>query len=253
MVLRSVSRLLKTLGRLRDPRPLTLDEWAEHHRPRVRREVERVLPHVPDGGTFVDVGANVGLFTEMVLERRPACTAILFEPVRCYCERARERFAGNPRVTVHNLALGAEPGRMTIYKPRHNFGGNCLLPELVFDRREGMAQLKADTPIDEEEVEVAVFSDFAREHGIGDVDFVKTDAEGFDAWVLEGMLPWLGERGRLPVLLAELLHPDFNPNPERQTRVVRELAALGFSELDEQRMGKIDDVLFLPRGRPAGG
>ena len=61
MVLDKVTRLLKKLGRLRDPRPFTLDEWIAHHRVQVRQDVQRVLPFVSAAGTVVDIGANVGL------------------------------------------------------------------------------------------------------------------------------------------------------------------------------------------------
>lgn len=247
-----LSRLLKSIGRLRDPRPLSLDEWAEHHRPRVRRDVQRVLPHIPEGGTFVDIGANVGIFTDCVLEERPQARAFLFEPVRRYYERAVERFADNPRVRVVHIGLGEAPGQATIYKPRHNFGGNSIVREIVFDRTES-AQLRKDTPLDEEQIELRPFSDLARELGIGDVDFVKTDAEGYDYAVLEGMLPWLRERSRLPVILAELLARHFHPRWERQSAVVAEIVALGYREIDLERLAKIDDVLFLPSEDPRDG
>lgn len=245
MLPRSVTRLLKSLGRLRDPKPLSLDEWAEHHRPRVMSDVQRVLPYIPDGSRFVDVGANVGLFTECILQERPGCEAFLFEPVRRYYERCAQRFEGNPRVRVVHAGLGAEASTATIYKPRHNFGGNTIVPELFFDRSE-LAQLKSETPFDEEEVTIEVFSEVAERLGIANVSFVKTDAEGHDYAVLAGMLPWLATQETKPVILAELLAEFYHPHWNEQAAALEGLTQVGYAERDLSRMEKIDDILLFP-------
>ena len=245
MLPRSVTRLLKSLGRLRDPKPLSLDEWAEHHRPRVEADVQRVLPYIPDGSRFVDVGANVGLFTECILQERPGCAAVLFEPVLRYYERCSQRFEGNPRVQVIHAGLGAEASTATIYKPRHNFGGNTIVRELFFDRSE-LAQLKSETPFDEEEVTIEVFSEVAERLGIANVSFVKTDAEGYDHAVLAGMLPWLDTQETKPVILAELLAEFFHPNWDEQAAALEGLTRVGYDECDLSRMEKIDDILLFP-------
>lgn len=244
------TRLLKWIGRLRDPRSLNLDEWVEHHRSRTEADVRRVLPHVPDGGCFVDIGANVGLFSECLLAERPGCEAWLFEPVERFYEACRARFAENPRVRVRHTGLGEAARTAIIYKPRHNFGGNTIVPELAFDRGP-YAQWKEDTPFDEEEIRLATFTQLAREIEIGEVDLVKIDAEGYDYAVLEGMLDWLRERRRKPVIIAELLAEYFHPRWERQAAVVEELVALGYREVDLSDMAMIDDVLFIPRDAPA--
>ncbi len=249
MLSRTVTRLLKSLGRLRDPKPLTLDEWAEHHRPRVVADVQRVLPFIPDGSRFVDVGANVGLFTESILQERPNCEAILFEPVQRYHERCLQRFEGNPRVQVIHSGLGAQAGDATIFKPRHNFGGNTIVRELFFDRSE-LAQLKSETPYDEEQVSIEVFSEVAQRLGIEDVSFIKTDAEGHDHAVLAGMVAWLATQKSKPVILAELLAEFYHPHWDLQQTTLQELQRVGYREVDLSQMEKIDDILLFPSEYP---
>lgn len=245
MVLKKVSRILRKLGGLARREPRTLGQWIERHRPTVERDVLRVLPHLPEDGRFVDVGANVGLFTECVLVHRPRCEAILFEPVSSLYEHCRRRFADNPRVTVHKQGLGNQAGPVMIFKAQHNYGANSVMEDIMFDRREN-SEVRSDTVIESEEIEVAVFSEFAREHGIGDVDLVKTDTEGFDFAVLEGMLDWLAERERLPVILSELLARDYHPRWEHQERVLQRLFELGYGKVDLTHMKKVEDILFLP-------
>lgn len=241
-----LKKILNKLGRLADPRPWTLEEWMERHRPRVRKDVESIVRFVPEGGRFVDIGANVGMFTECLLERRPDCEAYLFEPVVEYFERCRDRFADNPRVHVYPYGVGPETGSQTIYKPEHNFGGNCLVKEICFDEREN-AETRSDTVWSTEEVRLVNFSEFAAENSIGDVDFVKTDTEAFDYAVLQSMLPWLRDRSRLPAILSEMLSPTFHTRAKEQGEVVRDLVALGYEDVDLPTHPRVFDVLFVPR------
>lgn len=241
-----LKKLLKKIGRMTDPRPWTLEEWMEHHRPRVRKDVDAIMRFVPEGGRFVDIGANVGMFTECLLELRPGCEAFLFEPVSQYFEHCRARFAEDPRVHVFPLGVGPEPGKHTIYKPEHNYGGNSLVEELCFDEREN-AETRADTVWSTEEIDLVNFSTFAAEHDIGDVDFVKTDTEAYDYAVLQSMLPWLRERSRLPAILSEMLSPTFHTRAKEQAEVVQALVELGYQDVDLPTHPKVFDVLFLPR------
>jgi FkbM family methyltransferase len=237
--------LLRRLARPFRPRR-SLAEWEQHHRERVAEGVQRILPYIPEDGILVDVGANIGLFTHYVLKARPGCRAYLFEPVRALYERCVERFAGRPQVVVEQLALAHENSKATIWKARHNPGGNSLVYDLMFDRR-AVAEVTEKTVHDEEIVECRVFSEYAREKGIARVDFVKTDTEGFDYRVLEGMLPFLETCEPRPVILAELMREGYHPHWDAQLAIVRRLYGIGYREVDLSRMEKIDDILFLPK------
>jgi FkbM family methyltransferase len=247
-----LKKLLKKLSSLRDPRPRTIEQWAEHHRTRVQGDVAAILQYLPDGGRFVDVGANVGLFTECVLAERPRCEAVLFEPVRAYFERCQARFADNPRIQVHHLGVGPDPGTHPIYKAKHNYGGNSMVEELIFDDREN-AMTTADSQFTEEQIEVVHFSQFALEHGIGEVDFIKTDTEAFDYAVLQSMLPWLRERTRLPVILSEMLSPTYHTRHVEQAQVIADLVELGYQDVTLPTEPRVFDILFLPQGYPSQG
>ena len=187
--------------------------------------MRRILPYVPEEGVFVDVGANIGLFTHYVLQARPRCRAYLFEPVRALYERCVERFAGRPNIVVEHLALAHENQRATIWKARHNPGGNSLVYDLMFDRR-AVAEVTEKTVHDEEVVECRVFSEYAREKGIARVDFIKTDTEGFDYRVLEGMLPFLEACDPRPVILASSAR-DIT-RTDAQLAIVRRLYGIGY-------------------------
>jgi FkbM family methyltransferase len=237
--------LLRRVKNLTQPRPKSLGEWAQDHGEVVRVEIQRLLPHVPENALVIDVGANVGLFSEALLRERPSARVIQFEPVTRYHQACQERFAGDDRVELHKLALSDAQEERPIYKARHNYGANSVMPEIMFDRRDN-AMVRPDTVIDQETIQCTTWELFAKQHGIEHVDFIKTDTEGFDYAVLRGMLPFLERAERLPVIYSELLEEDYHPRWEEQAAVVERLFEIGYEYQDLSSMAKVDDILFLP-------
>jgi FkbM family methyltransferase len=235
----SAARLLRYRWFARGPSPA---EWEERVRRVVQETVATALPWIPrEGAVILDVGANIGVFTEEVLRQRPGTRAYLFEPVRAHYERCRARFAGVPGVVVEPFALGDRALHTRIWKPKHNPGGNVIDEEIVARRRSFM-------DFRPEEIECRVFDDYAREQGIARVDFVKSDTEGYDHRVLRGMLPFLERLEHRPPILAELLRQDNHPDFASQTEVLERLYQLGYQRVDLTGMQDVQDFLFLPRG-----
>ncbi len=223
----------------RGPSP---QEWEERVRRVVQETVATALPWIPrEGAVLLDVGANIGIFTEEVLRQRPGARAYLFEPVQEHYQRCRTRFAGQAQVVVEPFALGDVRQRTRIWKPKHNPGGNVIEEEIVAQRR----WLMDFRP---EEIECRVFDEYARERGITRVDFIKSDTEGYDYRVLRGMLPFLERSEHRPPILAELLREDIHPEYAAQLDVLERLYALGYQRVDLTGMGHVQDFLFLPRG-----
>jgi FkbM family methyltransferase len=162
-----------------------------------------------------------------------------------YHQACQERFQGDDRVELHQLALSDCEEERLIYKARHNYGANSVMPEIMFDRRDN-AMVRPNTKIDEELIQCTTWDSFAREHGIDSVDFIKTDTEGFDYAVLRGMLPFLERTAHLPVIYSELLEEAYHPCWAEQAEVVERLFEIGYQRQDLSKMAKVDDILFLP-------
>ncbi len=239
---RSIQRLrllrYKWFGRAPTP-----DEWEVRLRRIIADTVEKSLPWIPEqGGSYIDVGANVGIFAETILKARPNTRAWLFEPVRSHYEKCAARFAGMPNVVVENFALGDKAERVTIWKAKHNPGGNLLDAELVDRRRDQMAFFS-------EKVDVRVFDDYAREKGIERVDFIKTDTDGFDYRVLRGMLGFIGRCQPRPGIVTELTREDTHSDYAAQMATLEKLYALGYKRIDLSKMDDFQDFVLVPEGR----
>ena len=235
----SAARLLRYKWFGRGPSP---EKWEQRVRRVVQETVATALPWIPrENAVLIDVGANIGVFTEEILKSRPGTRAYLFEPVRAHYERCRARFEGQRNVVVEPFALGDKPQHTRIWKPKHNPGGNVIDEEIVARRRSFM-------DFRPEEIECRVFDDYAREQGIEHVDFIKSDTEGYDHRVLRGMLPFLERCAQRPPILAELLRQDNHPDYASQSEVLERLYQLGYERVDLSGMQDVQDFLFVPRG-----
>ncbi len=89
--------------------------------------VERVASY---GDRFVDVGANVGDWLGMVSDAMHGRTfaALAFEPSRSAFDALEGRFRGVPRITLFNVAVGAEAGSLSFSKSTMPVAGVRSLP-----------------------------------------------------------------------------------------------------------------------------
>lgn len=245
----------KVMRRMRSEVPtLSLEDWEAKHEPLVAEAVDRVEPYLPQGGFFLDIGANVGAFSRLLRARRPDVRGILFEPVAEYYGICAERFKDDDMIEVVNIALGDENAERTIFKAAHNHGANSLVEEIMYDRRPE-AFVRPDTVIDKETITLRRVTDFLDERGITSLDLVKSDTEGYDYAVLDGIRPWIQRTGCQPVLLAEVLQEEFHPLVEKQRAALEAFFELGYGrvDVDEELNWLVGDVLLLPQDRAAKG
>jgi FkbM family methyltransferase len=65
--------------------------------------------------TVLDVGANVGQFSLVTRVCMPDARIIAFEPLAAPASLFRTVFADDPQVTLHQVAIGPEPGRVAMH------------------------------------------------------------------------------------------------------------------------------------------
>ncbi len=164
---------------------------------------------------IIDVGANVGVYTEQALEICGDHVVIYaIEPAGAAFKRLAEGFGNDPRVHVLKAGIGAAPGVATLWSD----APGSVLASLYVNPVNGK--------VAGEEIEVVTLDGFCEEHGITHVDLLKLDLEGGELDALRGATrllesgvvrfiqfefgqPSLGARTYF-VDLFELLHPRYD-------------------------------------------
>lgn len=143
----------------------------------VRREVAAVRRFVR-GGTFVDVGANEGLYSRALLSVYGSQLRSLhcFEPAKKLV--AQHLQFNDPRVTVNALGLGKQSGAAELWKA-DGFPGLSSLTK----RRLDHFCIQMET---REEIRLSTLDEYSDEHEIQRIDLLKIDVEGHELDVLKG-------------------------------------------------------------------
>lgn len=157
--------------------------------------------HLPHGGLAIDVGANVGFITVPLAKHAQEVggRVIAIEPLPRNIERLARHaaYAGVERsVEVVACAVGDAPGqvKMTV-AAESGFTSNGVASRL----HEDLFAVDADSP----RVAVDTLDAICERRGIGVIDVIKIDVEGFEPFVLRGAKALL-ERGAIRAGIIEI-------------------------------------------------
>ncbi|MDE1170060.1 MAG: FkbM family methyltransferase [Verrucomicrobium sp.] len=151
--------------------------------------------------TVVDVGGNEGDFVQVVLRARPDARLFSYEPAPRSFAKLQEVAAGRQNVTIRNIALGDQPGRLPLYDydPSCNEKSTAhasLFPEVF--------SVHWKKPVTAVEVEIRTLDTVCAEEGIEHIDLLKIDTEGAELKVLQGAARLIAENR------IKVVHFEFN-------------------------------------------
>jgi FkbM family methyltransferase len=159
---------------------------------------------------ILDIGANIGQTAATFTAKYPHAEIYSFEPHPVTFETLRRNTAALPRVHPVHAAVGASPGEAALFSNMFD-QTNSLLP-LRPDADEFMLTPDYARPDRTVTVSVTTVDEFCTKNGIGEIDILKTDAEGLDLDVIRGAAGML-ERTVVPLIYTEVF---FVPAYENQ-------------------------------------
>jgi len=168
-----------------------------------RQEMAFFNRFIGQANTFVDVGANVGLYTALALRQMPAKSAVVavephphaFELLQRNIEANRESAPQGRQLSVmaFNLAAGSSQGTSTLHCNRDN-GGDHRLTAPGPEHLQGAWSTQP--------VQVQRLDHLLLQQGLSEVDFIKIDVQGYEAEVVKGLAETLRRSARV-VLMSE--------------------------------------------------
>jgi FkbM family methyltransferase len=149
---------------------------------RVRAQSRLYRDFLGPGELAFDIGAHVGNRTRAL--RRLRARVLAIEPQPHLAALLRRQFAGDPAVTVLAVAVGAAPGRSTLFASRRTPTVTTLSRGWIerVQRTPGFANVDWQ---DTAEVPLTTLDALVAQHGVP--RFCKIDVEGFEADVLAGL------------------------------------------------------------------
>ncbi len=187
--------------------------------------------------TVVDVGANHGMFSleaAHLIGRDGLVHA--FEPTPRTRELLQSNLAANgiTSVKVFSTALGETPGAVQLRVHNEMSGLNTLA---ALDVTWNHQKLAADEIIN---VPVTTLSAHAAADGLGHIDFLKIDVEGFELSVIRGARELLQEK-RIDLILLEIGDGTCATAGIEPIEVLGELESLGYRLHSIDSEGRVSD------------
>jgi FkbM family methyltransferase len=170
---------LRQLGRELKPAEWFRSEWLMH-------EAEQTgLNLFPPGFVgqlkyIVDVGANTGQWSTMLLDCLQPQRLIMIEPGPAAFASLHAQFGADERIELHNLAIGAEEGTVRLKITRDTTGASLLQP------KEEMRDLIGSNWTVTSEVEVRMTTLDRLLADVPEISLLKIDVQGYEQAVLAG-------------------------------------------------------------------
>lgn len=210
-----------------------------------------LLSFLPDGGTFVDIGANIGYFAVSIGNRRrkDGSRVYAFEPLPVNYEALLANIKLNHLqevVSSYRIALSNIDAPLTMQVIA--FDTDQTANAVVLGGWDGYPHVKLRC-----EVPAKRFDDWIAAHDLGRIDVVKIDVEGHELQVFEGMIETL--RKYRPVIYAECNESFFREQQISIRDVEKLVAPLGytFHQLVSGELVRVErlpeylqDVFLLP-------
>lgn len=143
--------------------------------------LEGVAVHVKNISTIIDVGANQGQFAIASNNKFPNATIISFEPLPEMYEQFKANVNNNPKITIHNMALGDEEGVIDFYRNEHSHASSALV--ISDKQKETIPGTSNTTKI---QVKVDRLDNVAASWTLKGPVLLKLDVQGYEKKVLLG-------------------------------------------------------------------
>jgi FkbM family methyltransferase len=158
-----------------------------------------------------DVGANKGQSITRFRKLFPQATIHAFEPLKAEFQNLKERYETDPSVVLNNIALGEECVERDFYVTAKsaNSSFNKLNPASEWLKlRSSQFNTSAEGYTKEvQRTSIQTLDTYCAAAGIGAIDILKMDTQGYEDKVLEGAAQILAEK-KVKTIETEIMFDD---------------------------------------------
>jgi len=218
---------IKKLPSISDYTKRKMDKWFLR-----MQSIGTPVPKLIDikGGSIIDVGANVGVFSNNVRKVCKDCHIFAFEAVPDFAKYIESRNIGN--IDVYPFGLSDESASADFWLSKNgNYGWNTMIPDNKYGRK-NMKKVKLDfKAFDELDTDV------------GNLKLIKIDTEGAEYKVLKGLINVIQKYK--PVVFVEFAWGNSHPNYREEIDEFDKLIEMGYTcDRDYKKVKSTTDLVF---------
>ena len=144
------------------------------------RSIKKLLRLDKSAKVAVDIGGNIGDYTESFLKIFPGAEVHIFEPQRLNIEKLKLRFLDQENIKIQQLGVSNKNDTMTLYSNKEGSGLASL-------SKRRLDHFGIDFNL-EEKVKIIRFEDYWVDSlERREIDILKMDIEGYELFALEGL------------------------------------------------------------------
>jgi FkbM family methyltransferase len=219
---------------------LDLDEWVQQHIYFLGyfdpAGISLIKKRLPEGGVFLDIGANVGSYTLVAANQVGISGRVIaFEPVSACFNRLTENINlnGLTNVVAEQQALTNENKVIDLHiADQKNLGMSSIFHH---DTESGQT----------EQVSAVRLDDYLKQHQPDRIDMIKMDIEGAELFALQGMKDTLIKHK--PELFIELKEEAVQHADYSLEDIIQFLQELGYKQFGLDEKGELISDLNLFR------
>ncbi len=210
---------------------------SDFHKHRITSFESQIMPYrnYIENKDILDIGSNIGLISLSICNNLKYNSIHLFEPNPSYFNYSKNLLNSYNNIYFNNVGVGNENKEEILYCSRNeNIGWNTFLKK---------DPLQSDTFInnmDQYLCKIITLDTYYKD--INNIDFIKIDVEGYEAYVIEGAFKLI-EKFK-PYIYVEVgwgtNHPFWNYNE----KIYNNLFKIGYKKVEFSN--ETMDILFEP-------
>ena len=175
-----------------------------YHQKRINKFIKKNL----NVETFLDVGAHLGSYTDLIYKNNPKSKIFMFEPQKKIFLKLKKKYLYRKNITDYNFALSNKGGTTKLYINKHNVASTISKINFDDDYLKHRAKLFGESSksmIERiEKIKRMTLFDFIENKRIKKIDLIKIDTEGHELEVLKGL------KNKLKIVNSILIEFQFN-------------------------------------------
>ena len=148
------------------------------------RITSRLKTTVPEFGTIIDAGANVGQFARAASRAYPNAEIFSFEPLPDVAETLKKNLSDVQQHEVFQTALGSEKGRVKFHRSSSGAQSSSVLPFLTDSQ--GLMAATGVHEVSQTEVDITTLDATFQGKNLKGPVLLKLDLQGYELEALKG-------------------------------------------------------------------